>query len=159
MLVGALAGAGALEAQATEGFEVGNRAPAVTVDDLDGNPVDLGAVIGRKPMYLEFWATWCERCEALLPTVRDAAKRFGDRVEFVGINVTVNENPRRVRKYVEEHAPPFRVLYDTKGVGVRAFHVPTTSYVVIVDAAGIIRYIGVGGEQDLVTALAEAVGM
>jgi len=31
--------------------------------------------------------------------------------------------------------------------------VPTTSYVVIVDRGGVIRYIGVGGDQDLTEAL------
>jgi len=149
---------GGLAAQDEAGFQVGDRAPAVTVNDLNGNPVDLGTWVGKKPIFLEFWATWCERCAALLPKVKAAVAQFGDRVEFVGINVTVNENPRRVRKYVEEHEPPFRVLYDTEGVGVRAFHVPTTSYIVIVDAAGVIRYIGVGADQNLMTALAEIVG-
>ena len=51
---------------------LGTRAPAVVVQDLDGKPVDLGQYIGKKPVLLEFWATWCEICEALLPTVRAA---------------------------------------------------------------------------------------
>ena len=41
---------------------VGDRAPRVVVHDLDGKPVDLGRYIGAKPVFLEFWATWCESC-------------------------------------------------------------------------------------------------
>ena len=77
------------------------RAPVVTVHDLDGKPVDLGQYIGKKPVFLEFWATWCELCEELLPRVRAAKAAYGDRVEFLGVNVTVNQSRDRVRRYLE----------------------------------------------------------
>lgn len=88
-----------------------------------------------------------------MPHVRAMADRFGDAVVFLGINIAVNQSPSRVRRYIEEEDPPFRTLYDNEGTSVRALHVPTTSYVVIVDRGGVIRYIGVGGDQDLTEAL------
>src|SRR5215203_4240698 len=130
------------------GIPVGSRAPAVTVPDLDGNPVDLGRYIGRKPVFLEFWATWCELCEELLPQVRAAVAAYGSKVEFIGVNVTVNQSPERVRKYLETHKPGFRTLYDTEGTSIRAYQVPATSYVVIVDRSGTIVYTGSGGTQN-----------
>jgi peroxiredoxin len=145
--------AGLVEAQ-DAGIAVGARAPAVTVHDLEGTPVDLGRYLGRQPVLLEFWATWCEVCEALLPAVRAAHDRFGERVAFFGVNVTVNQSPARVRKYVTEHAPPFRTLYDEQGAATRAYEAPTTSFVVIVDRAGKVAYTGVGASQDLSAALA-----
>lgn len=129
------------------GAAVGKRAPAVEVNDLDGKPVALGQYLGRKPVFLEFWATWCELCEQLLPEVRAAHAAFGDKVEFIGINVTVNQSPDRVRKYVATHQPGYRVLYDDQGTSIRAYQVPATSYVVIVDRAGTIAYTGIGGTQ------------
>jgi thiol-disulfide isomerase/thioredoxin len=139
--------------QGVGGFRVGDRAPVIEVNDLDGKPHDLGQYLGHQPVLLEFWATWCELCEALLPRVRQAAAEFGDEIRFIGINIAVNQSAKRVRLYVEEHHPPFLTLYDNLGTSVRAFHVPTTSYVVIVDGGGIIRYVGVGGDQDLSQAL------
>lgn len=132
---------------------MGERAPAIMVNDLDGNPVDLGQWVGQVPVYLQFWATWCERCEALMPTVREAAERFRGAVRFIGINVAVNQSPDRVRRYVEEVDPPFMVLYDDLGASVRAFNVQTTSWVVIIDGGGIVRYVGVGGEQQFMDVL------
>jgi peroxiredoxin len=146
-------GAGRSEAQES-GIAVGARAPAVSVNDLDGTTVDLGRYLGRQPVLLEFWATWCEVCEALLPSVRAARERFGDRVEFFGVNVTVNQNLERVRKYVTEHRPPFRTLYDSEGAATRAYEAPTTSFIVIIDRAGKVAYTGVGASQDLAGALA-----
>jgi thiol-disulfide isomerase/thioredoxin len=142
-----------LAAAQEAGIAVGTRAPAVVVKDLDGAPVDLGRLIGKRPFVLEFWATWCEVCEALLPRVREAHQRFGDRVEFFGVNVAVNQTPDRVRKYVAAKQPPFRTLYDDAGVSTRAYGAPATSFIVIVDRAGKVAYTGTGEDQDLAAAL------
>lgn len=137
---------------------VGTAATPISVTDLDGTAVRLDAKASGKPLLIEFWATWCEVCEALLPGVRRAATRFGSQVDFVGVNVTVNESRNRVRRWVERERPPYRTLYDESGLAVRTFQAPVTSYVVIIDARGIIRYTGVGEEQDLVKALEGVVG-
>lgn len=138
------------------GGAVGSKAPVVTVADLDGQPVDLGKYIGKRPVLLEFWATWCELCEELLPRVREAQAAFGKDVEFFGINVTVNQTPDKVRRYLAQHKPAFRTLYDEQGTSTRAYQVPATSYVVIIDRRGTIAYTGSGGTQDLNAALRQA---
>jgi thiol-disulfide isomerase/thioredoxin len=130
------------------GIAVGADAPVVTVPDLDGKAVDLGQYIGKKPVFLEFWATWCELCEELLPRVRAARAAYGDQVEFIGVNVTINQSRDRVRRYLEKHRPPFRTLYDEEGTSTRAYEAPATSYVVIVDRSGKIAYTGSGGTQE-----------
>jgi thiol-disulfide isomerase/thioredoxin len=135
------------------GIPVGSQAPRVTVHDLDGKPVDLGRYLGSKPVLLEWWATWCEQCEQLLPRLKAARGEVGDKVEFIGVNVAVNQSPERVRRYLKEKTPPFIALYDDEGVSTRAYRAPATSYVVIVDRAGTIAYTGVGGDQQFTDAL------
>ena len=151
LLLGALR-VTALAAQ-DEGPTVGARAPVVQVPDLNGKPVDLGRYLGKRPVFLEWWATWCEQCEALLPRVRAAHAEVGDKVAFFGINVAVNQSPERVRRFVESSKPPFRTLYDAEGESTRAYAAPTTSYVVIVDRAGRVAYTGTGGDQEFLGAL------
>jgi peroxiredoxin len=135
------------------GLALGTKAPAVTVKDLEGSPVDLGRYLGRQPLFLEWWATWCEQCDALLPRVRAAHRELGGKVAFFGINVAVNQSPERVRRYVESSKPPFRTLYDEEGESTRAYAAPATSYVVIVDRAGRVAYTGTGGDQEFLGAL------
>jgi thiol-disulfide isomerase/thioredoxin len=135
------------------GLAVGARAPAVVVHDLDGKSVDLAQYIGRKPLFLEFWATWCENCKELLPHVRAAHATYGSKVEFIGVNVAVNQSPKGVRRYLETVQPPFRTLYDDQGTSTRAYQVPATSYVVIVDRGGKVVYTGSGGTQEFDGAL------
>jgi thiol-disulfide isomerase/thioredoxin len=154
VLLTALASAGAARLEGQEsGIAVGSRAPAVLVHDLDGKSVDLGQYIGKKPVFLEFWATWCTNCAELLPRVRAAQAAYGSKVEFIGVNVTVNQSPERVRRYLEDQKPPYRTLYDDQGTSIRAYQVPATSYVVIVDRSGKVAYTGLGGTQDLDGAL------
>lgn len=148
----AVAAAGPLRAQEA-GLAVGTRAPVVTVHDLDGSPVDLGRWVGRKPVLLEWWATWCEQCDVLLPRLRAAREEVGSAVEFVAVNVAVNQSPEKVRRFVARHEVPFTVLYDDQGTSTRAYEAPTTSYVVIVDRAGRVAYTGVGGDQPFLEAL------
>ena len=145
-----------LAAQFDAGIPVGSKAPAVVINDLEGTPVDLGALIGTKPLLLEFWATWCALCMGLLPQLEAVRKHYGDRVELIGVNVTVNESKARVRRYMEEHRPPFRVLFDDKGVGARAYDVPATSFIVVVDRTGRVVYTGSGAKQDLLAAVGRA---
>ena len=163
---GALLAAGAIllaaapaKGQGESGIKIGAAAPVVSVNDLDGKPVNLGQWIGKKPVMLEFWATWCENCEALLPRVNEAKKTVGDRVQFLGVNVTVNQSPERVRRYLEQHQIPFQTLYDDKGTSTRAYQAPATSYIVIVDAAGKVVYTGVGADQRFEPALKRAAGV
>lgn len=145
--------------QGESGIKLGSDAPIVSVNDLDGKPVNLGQWIGKQPVMLEFWATWCENCEALLPRVTEARKVVGDRVRLLGINVTVNQTPERVRRYMEQHEMPFQVLYDDKGTSVRAYQAPATSFIVIIDAAGKVVYTGVGADQRFEPALKRAAGV
>lgn len=145
-------------AQLEAGIKVGSKAPAVIINDLEGKPVDLGSVLGKKPVLLEFWATWCPVCKGLLPELDKVRSTYGDQVALYGVNVTVNDSKARIQRYLAEHHPPFQVLFDEKGAGVRAYDVPATSFVVVVDGAGKVVYTGTGEKQDLVGAVKRAVG-
>ncbi len=135
---------------------VGNAAPVVAVHDLDGQSVDLGQWIGKRPVFLLFWATWCTSCAALEPAVAAAQATYGQQVQFIGVNITVGDPRDSVRAWVARAQPPWLVLYDDEGVSQRAYDVAETSYVVIIDGNGRIVYTGVGGRQSFGAALRRA---
>lgn len=136
------------------GIAVGTPAPAAEVQDLEGNPLQLLDLIEPgKPTLIEFWATWCEVCEALQPEMDRVHARFGDRVTVIAVAVGVAQTLRRVNRHLEEHDPGYPFVWDARGAAVRAFEAPTTSAVVLLDAQGRVAYTGVGGNQALVTAV------
>ena len=140
------------------GLRLGTAAPAAEVQDLDGRPVDLAQLVGKKPVLVEFWATWCPLCAALMPKIQAAHARYGGRVDVVVVAVAVNETRASVQRHVAEHPLPFRFLWDATGAAVRAYQAPTTSYVVAFDARGRVVYTGTGEDQDIEAALRRAIG-
>jgi thiol-disulfide isomerase/thioredoxin len=135
------------------GLAVGSIAPSAKVHTLDGKEADLAQYVGKTPTVIEFWATWCPNCKELEPTLLEVAKKYGNRVKFVGVAVSVNESPERVKAFVAKHGLPGDHYFDTKGNATDAYDVPATSYVVVIDKAGKIAYTGLGGKQDLETAI------
>lgn len=133
------------------GPPLGSPAAAAELEDLDGNPVPLLDYVEEgKPTLLEFWAAWCEQCEALQPQLDRIQAEYGDRVNVVAVAVAVNQNPRRIRRHLSDHDPGYPYLYDAGGEAVRAYSAATTSIVVILDGHGEVAYTGVGAGQDLV---------
>ena len=135
------------------GVERGTVPGAPALSDIRGGRVDLGDYFGHGPVLLEFWATWCENCEALHPRMLEAHERFGDRVAFFAIAVAVGQSERRVRSHLAKHPVPYATLWDGRGEAVRAFETPATSYIVILDADGKVNYTGIGRDQDIDAAI------
>ena len=138
------------------GLELGTKPGPAKVETLDGAPVDLAQYVGKKPVVMEFWATWCGNCAKLEPHMLAMHRKYGARVEFLAIAVSINQSVPRVKAYVEKHQLPWTQLFDRKGEAGGAYDAPATSYVVILDATGKVIYTGLGGDQDLEPALKKA---
>jgi thiol-disulfide isomerase/thioredoxin len=138
------------------GIEVGTRAPGAVVETLDGKAADLAQYVGKTPVLLEFWATWCSSCKELEPQIKALHRKYRKQIKFVGVAVSVNQSPALVKRYVERHGMPGDQLYDRRGNATGAYDVPATSYIVVLDRTGKVVYTGLGGDQKLEPAIRRA---
>jgi thiol-disulfide isomerase/thioredoxin len=143
------------EAQAG-GIAVGAVAPSAAVTTLDGAKADLSDYVGKTPVVLEFWATWCPLCKQLEPALSAARTKYAGRVTFVSVGVANNQSAERQKAYALAHNLGGVLVFDGDGRAVKAYAAPHTSYVVAIDKAGKVVYTGVGGEQDIEAAVARA---
>ena len=143
----------ALRAQDAIGIALGAKAPGAAVEALDGRPVDLAQYIGKSPVLLEFWATWCPVCKEMEPEMLTAVKKYGSRVKFIAVAVSVNESPDRIKRYVAKYHYTHEVVFDRDGHATDAYDVPATSYIVVIDKSGKVVYTGQGAEQNIEAAL------
>ena len=138
------------------GIPVGTQAPSVALETLDGKPATLGQYVGKGPVLIEFWASWCPNCKALEPKLHAAAKKYAGKVKLVAVAVSVNQSVERVRRYQAQHKLPMEILYDRTGDASEAYDAPATSFVVVLDKSGKVVYTGAGGDQDIDAAIRKA---
>ena len=138
------------------GLAIGARPAPLVMEDVDGKAVNLGQYIGKKPVVLEFWATWCSVCAALQPKLDAAERRFGTNVQFVTVAVGVNQTARSIKRHLEKHRVSGVLVFDKDGRATRAFEAPATSYIVVLDRRGRVSYTGSGEEQNLTAAITRA---
>jgi thiol-disulfide isomerase/thioredoxin len=150
--------AAATSATAQEsGIAVGAQAPGAKVQSLDGKPIDIGSYVGKSPMVIEFWAFWCPNCKELEPSLM-VHRKYGSKVRFLAVAVSVNETLERVKAYTARRGYKHQTVYDALGEATEAYDVPATSYVVVIDSAGKVVYTGLGGKQVLEPAILKALG-
>lgn len=63
---------------AAGGSTAGLAEPQVTFKDLQGASVPLASLKG-KVVLVNFWATWCDPCQAEIPTLIGLQQKYGDK--------------------------------------------------------------------------------
>ncbi|MBT8200987.1 MAG: redoxin domain-containing protein [Acidimicrobiia bacterium] len=48
-----------------------------------------------KPLLVNVWASWCIPCRSEAPLLRQAHQEFGDRVTFIGVDISDSQNNAR----------------------------------------------------------------
>jgi len=72
------------------GFEMETSSQSLTVKLTEEN-FDRLSSSGR-PMFVDFWATWCGPCRVMEPVIEKLAARYSDRVLFGKVNVDEEMN-------------------------------------------------------------------
>jgi thiol-disulfide isomerase/thioredoxin len=158
--VAAIVAASASTARAQEGgIMVGATAPSAKVVMLDGMATDINKFYGDKPVVLEFWATWCPLCKALEPAMQAAREKHAGKVTFVSVGVSSNQTAMRQKEYIDKQHLGGEFVFDQDNAAVKAFSVPHTSYIVVIDKHRKVVYTGVGEKQDIEAAIQKAIGM
>ena len=76
-------------------------------------------------------------------------KRLGGKLEFIGINVGINEREKGVREYVKEKNLTFTIIYDENKKIIKSFSVLGTPTYIVIDKKGIVRYRDAKSPDDL----------
>lgn len=124
------------------GLAVGNTAPDFTLQTLEGKPARLSDFRG-KPVFVNFWATWCPPCRAEMPDMQKLYENMD--IEILAVNLTDTEKSEEsVASFIAEIGLTFPVLMDPKGEISTAYNVKAypTSY--LLDAEGKISHITYG---------------
>lgn len=102
------------------------------IKDADFESVVLKA---SKPVLVDFWASWCGPCRMLGPVIEELAAQYGDKVDFVKINV--DENPETPRKYNIRGIPTLILFKNGEAINTTVGAVPKGQIEDILKKAGL----------------------
>ncbi len=139
---------------------IGSEAPDFTLTDVDGREVRLSEHRG-KAVIVDFWATWCPPCKALMPELEALARDHDGALEVIAVSVD-GDPPTAVPTFAREHGYTFTMTADERGHEVaRAWGgtrgIPSTY---LVDPAGVVRHhwLGKHDRADYERAVREVLG-
>ena len=152
---GACAATGQERAASAGAPLIGRPAPALVLKTIDGERIDLGAVYGKKAVYLKFWATWCVPCREQMPHFERSFESAGADLLVIAVDTGFNDTRDDVLAYRRQMGLKMPVAIDD-GRFAAAFHLRVTPQHVVIGRDGRITYIGHLVDQRLEDALRSA---
>ena len=117
--------------------EIGEAAPALVVNALDGRTFDLAKLRG-KVVLVNYWATWCAPCRKEMPKLDAFYKRYHARgLEIIGISIDFERDFEKARKAAQAVTYPTAVV---KAIADDGFGIPKGVPITwIIDVDGKVR--------------------
>ncbi len=81
-------------------------APDFMLKLFSGQTITLKDFAGKKPVVINFWASWCPPCRQEAPALAKVSRMYEGRVEFIG--VVINDTEANALAFMKE----FGISYD-----------------------------------------------
>jgi cytochrome c biogenesis protein CcmG, thiol:disulfide interchange protein DsbE len=120
----------------TQGINVGDRIPAFTLYEINGNKAAIGK--DGKVTVINFWATWCPPCRAEFPELMKFSQANKNIVQFYSVNL--QENNDKIVDFLNKEGYSLPVFLDKDGQISKMFRITAIPTTIVVDSDGIIRY-------------------
>ena len=117
------------------GIQMGQRAPDFTLKTITGESFKLSDQRG-KPVFLNFWATWCGPCRVEMPDMEKLQQAMGDSILIVGIDL--REPLSTVQNFLRDHSFTWTFVLDSNGAVATEYEVAAIPTSIFIDAKGVI---------------------
>lgn len=113
------------------------KVPNVKLEDLDGNMVQLKSYLGKAPVLISFWATWCKPCQEELVEYNKLYNKYKSKgFQMLGISIDDEKTVAKVKPFVKSRNYNFTVLLDSNSDAAREFYVQDVPNTFLVDKKG-----------------------
>ena len=125
---------------------VGMKAPEAASKNLKGEAVTLAELKG-KVVVLDFWATWCGPCRAMIPEEREMVERHKEK-PFVFVSVSADDEKKELEDFLKEEKMPWTHWWQgPDSTLMKTWNIRKFPTVYVIDAKGVIRFKDVRGKE------------
>lgn len=134
--------------EAASSSSQGTAADAV-LTRFDGQKTSIKELYKDKPLYINFWASWCGPCVNEMPNIDSLAQKYGDQINFAAISV--DEEPGDAKAFVQRSGFSMSFYTGDNQLLGSAYGLSAIPVSILVDKDGNIIAKAVGGmsESDL----------
>lgn len=125
-----------------QGISVNSQAPNFQFQSINDKNIELNNYLG-KYVLIDFWGTWCEPCRKETSYLKKAYKKYGNKIQFIGI--AVNDNAETVMDYVKKNNikwPQIFVPFDSMNTAkiIEQYNVHVYPSLFLVSPSGTIQF-------------------
>jgi peroxiredoxin len=123
--------------------QAGKPVPALSLPSIDGKTVALDKLRG-KPVYLNFFASWCGPCNEEAPSIGDIRRKYQKRgLQVVGVDEL--DPPGQAAAFEKKYNAPYALVgMDDSGTVGRTLGTVAMPVHVFIDRRGIVRTYRIG---------------
>lgn len=117
------------------------KAPLFMARTLDGSNFSLADRLGRGPVIINFWATWCQPCFVEMQELKKIQTAFGgDSVQIFSVSIDDPQSFGAVAAATRSQKLPFTILLDPSQTIYKLYKVANIPQMFVIDVAGNIVY-------------------
>jgi peroxiredoxin len=138
------------------------QAPDFVLPDLNGKNYKLSEKLGKGPVLINFWATWCVPCQEEMKKLKEIYKQYEkDGLAILSISLDDPKTLGKVKSFVNTNRHPFKFLLDADTKVFKLYQGANMPFTILLDKQGQIVYTHTGyrkgDEKKLETKIAQLI--
>jgi cytochrome c biogenesis protein CcmG/thiol:disulfide interchange protein DsbE len=126
----------------------GAFAPDFMWTDSNNQNVALSSFRGDKPVFVNFWGTWCPPCRAEMPTMESFYQKHKDEIQMIGVSMGPRDDPATVLNFVKDANYSWKFVHDGDYKIAEKYQVGSVPSSYFIDRTGVIKAVQVGAMTD-----------